>query len=894
MPNQQGSNWLAKTKRFEGISNGGSHDVIPCFPEDLPLDNAVPIVPTFKGMDLSGTQTNVSILASILRMCGNTVCLWEGKQAHSQLVEDGLQQHPSIQNPLVQMYAKCRAIDDAANLFIDMHHLSVVSWNMMISALLREGLEEKALQFFDSMQHKGITPTKVTYICMLSACANEGNPAIGKLMHARIATSHFQADIVLCTNLLNMYGRCGTVEDVCRTFNNIDGRDVISWNAMIEAYHEHGLYKESFTLFGQMQVEGVMPNRVTLLSMLDACTQLETVIEGKWMHRYAIDTGFIFDVVVGTAVISMYGKCGRLKEAVLLFESVCERDSILWNAMIASYCVHGQCRDALQLLNQMLLEGFVTTKVTYASIFNVCASRAAVFAAECMHARIVDSEIEMDLDIGNAIINMYGKFGSVENALQTFQKMPKRDVVTWSSLIAAFAEVGQGKEALQAFHEMQERGVAPNEVTIINILHAFEADTDFNAVKEIHDYVLRHGFNRNVMVGTAIISIYGKCGDLRDAQMVFNELPKHDVFCWTAMISAYVQNRQGRDALLLFDQMKKDGVMPDKIAIANILAACSDLLDPIDCEQMHSFIQQWGVELDDIVGSAVISMYGRYGRSNLSQMLFNKLPKEQATAWNAMMIVHIQHGQLKRALQLFYQMCSKDIIPDKDTFVSSLAACANEASLVDGEKVHSVINSSGFVLNDVMRAALVNMYGKCGCPDIAQSVFNNMQKHDLILWNAMVGMHAQHGESIKAFQAITDMKTQGCMPDTITLISVLNACSHTGLLDEGVHLFGSMEQEFNIFPVIDHCVCVIDMLGRSGRSREVETMINQMPYQPKAVSYMSLLGACQSLANAHQGERVAKHMSELASENAGPYVSLSNIYMLQAPGASEAVGLRIP
>lgn len=886
---------------FEGISNGGPEqqldenalvaEVTPYFFEDLPSYNAMPVATAAsKEMGLSDVPTNISKLASLLRMCGDRQSLPQGRQAHTQVIENRLEQHPSIQNPLVQLYAKCRAIDDALNLFVDMHHLSTVSWNVMISAYLREGQGEEALQLFDSMQHKGITPTKVTYICMLSACVNEGSLVIGKLLHARISASRFQADVVVCTALLNMYGRCGSMEDACRTFYCIEDRDVISWNAMIEAYHDHGLYKESFALSSQMQAEGVMPNWVTLISMFDACTRLETVIEGKWLHRYAIDTGFIVEVIVGTAVVSMYGKCGRLKEAVLLFERLCERDTVLWNAMIASYCLNGQCRHALQLLDQMLLEGFVATKVTYASVLNACASRAAIFSGQCVHACIVDSWIETDLDVGNAIVNMYGKVGSCENALRTFRKMPERDVVTWSAMIAAFAEIGQGKEALKAFHKMQQLGVAPNEVTIINILHAFEAESNLDEVKEIHDYISSHGFNRDVMIGTALISIYGKCGDLKDAQMVFDDLPKHDVLCWTAMISAHVQNRQGREAILLFDRMKKEGVMPDKIALANIFAACSELVDPTECELMHASNQQWGVELDDIVGSAVISMYGRFGKLNLSQMLFDSLPKQLATTWNAMMIVHIQHGQPKRALQLFYQMCSKGIIPDKDTFVSSLTACANEASLVNGEKVHALICDSGFVVNDVVGAALVSMYGKCGCPDTAQSVFDNMEKHDIILWNAMVGVHSQHGEYIKALQIIDHMQSQGCMLDTITLISFLNACSHAGLVDEGAHIIASMEDNFNIFPAIDHYVCVIDMLGRSGRSRDAEVMVNQMPYQPKAVSYMSLLGACQSLGNTHQGERVAGHMSELASENAGPYVSLANIYILQGQCSKEAVG----
>ncbi|MCO5591742.1 hypothetical protein L7F22_045734 [Adiantum nelumboides] len=778
-------------------------------------------------------------------------------------------------------------MNDAIDLFDRMHSLSVVSWNVMISSFLREGCEERAVLLFSRMQLQGLLPTKVTYICMLSGCASVEMLVTCKLIHTRISTSQFQSGTALHTALLNMYGRCGSLEYARCTFNNIEDRDVIAWNAMIEVYHEHELYEELCALFFQMQVEGVFPNNVTIVTMLDTCTHFKGSFEGTLMHRYAIDTGLIHEVSVATAVVTMCGKGRNLEEAVSVFRSFRERDTILWNAMIALYVFHGRCRDALQMMDRMLLEGFLATRVTFASILNVCASRAAVFAGKCMHACIVNSAMEMEYDVANAIINMYGKFCSTVDALCTFQKLPDRDVITWSAMIAAFAEVGQHENAFQAFHEMQEGGFNPNEVTIVNVLRAFEAEADCNELRVIHDYILSHGLDEDMMVGTTLINLYGKRGDLKSAQIVFDKLPKHDVLSWTAMISSYVQNGQGRQALLLFDQMNKKGVVPDRVAIANILLACSELGDPLECDQMHAFIQLWSIELDEVVGSALLSMYGRFGRLFLSETLFNNLPKQQAATWNAMMMVYVQHGQSRKTLELFYEMCCNGVVPDKDSFVSSLTACANETSLVDGEKVHTLICSTDLALNNVVVAALVNMYGKCGYLGIAKGIFDEMQSHGLILWNAVVGVHAQHGESMKALQLISNMCIQGCIPDTITSISVLNACSHTGLLIEALHFVASMEHAFSIPPVIDHYVCVSDMLGRSGRSSEAALLINHLPFQPKAVSYMSLLGACQSLANMHQGERAAKCMSELASENAGPYVSLSNMYVLQTNEAME-------
>ncbi|KAH7438866.1 hypothetical protein KP509_04G034200 [Ceratopteris richardii] len=785
------------------------------------------------------------------------------------------------------MYAKCKAIDDAENIFYGVDCLSIVSWNLMIKSYLRKGWGEKAFQLFERLQQQSFTPTKVTLICLLSACSVDRKLFTGKTIHTRMLMFEFEDSTAIYTSLLNMYGRCGNIEDVHKAFSVIEDRDVITWNAMIDAFHEHGIYEVSFTLFSRMHVEGIFPNRVTFISMLDACQRVEALNEGRLLHRYATDSGHMSEVSVVTAVISMYGKGNKLEEATFLFKHFTERDTVLWNVMIALYSLHGRSREALNVLDQMLLEGFLPTRITYVSVFNACAIRAATFAGQCVHACIVDTEMENDIDIVNSMINMYGKFGNIENALSAFQNLSNIDVVTWSTMIAAYAEVGQCGNALQAFEEMQQRGITPNAVTIINILHAFQSEEDIDELKGIHDYMLGHGLNEDVMISTALINAYGKCGNIVAAQTVFHTIVKRDMCCWTAIISSHVRVGQYKEALMLFDQMKKSGIIPDTIAIANILAAFSDIDDSSsDCERMHNFMMLQGIDLDDVLGSAMLTMYGRSGKLVLSEALFEILPKNEVTTWNAMMSVYIQHGLFKKALDLFYQMSIKDLQPDKDSFVSSLTACANETSLADGEKVHHLLSNAGIFLNDVIGASLVNMYGKCGCPGIAKTVLDQMPRYSLILWNAVIGFHAQYGEGMKAIQAIQDMCNQGCRPDIISLVSVLNACSHTGLIDEALLFVSSMEDTFSLSPLADHYICVMDMLGRSGRPGEVEVLIIQMPFQPKSVLYMSLLGACQSLANVDLGKRAAKCMAELSSEDSGPYVSLSNIFALQIPEKS--------
>eukprot|EP00249_Psilotum_nudum_P023602 c28935_g13_i2 orf=32-1021(-) len=170
------------------------------------------------------------------------------------------------------------------------------------------------------------------------------------------------------------------------------------------------------------------------------------------------------------------------------------------------------------------------------------------------------------------------------------------------------------------------------------------------------------------------------------------------------------------------------------------------------------------------------------------------------------------------------------------------------------------------------------MYGKCGSLDDARSAFDKIPERSIASWNAMIATYAQHGYGNDALRLFRLMQLEGVMPNKITFVSILSACSHSGLVDEGYRYFASMITDFGVVPTTDHCVCMIDLLGRAGRLDEAEEFVNRMSFQPRAVGWMTLLGACKIHGDVELGKRAAEQVLDVEPQNAAVYVALSNVY----------------
>eukprot|EP00249_Psilotum_nudum_P014837 c25030_g18_i1 orf=1-921(+) len=306
-----------------------------------------------------------------------------------------------------------------------------------------------------------------------------------------------------------MYGKCGSPLDARSVFDKLPLRDLISWNAMIAAYGQNARGKEALDLFRQMQQEGMKPDGATFVCILGACLSPASLTAGKVIHASIVVSRFELDVVVGTALLNMYKKCGTPDDARNVFDNMRQRNVVTWTAMITAYCQNGNAKEALELFWQMQQQGVKPNNITFASVLGACASPTALTEGKVIHANILSWGLRSDT-VKTALVNMYGKCGSLEDARSVFSKIYQRDVVCWTAMIAACVQNGHGEEALEFFGQMQRDGVKPNSTTFVSVVGAGACIASLTGAKVIHAKVVESGFDSDDVVQNSLVNMYGK------------------------------------------------------------------------------------------------------------------------------------------------------------------------------------------------------------------------------------------------------------------------------------------------------------------------------------------------------------------------------------------------
>jgi pentatricopeptide repeat protein len=364
---------------------------------------------------------------------------------------------------------------------------------------------------------------------------------------------------------------------------------------------------------------------------------------------------------------------------------------------------------------------------------------------------------------------------------------------------------------------------------------------------------------------------------MEDAQNLFNRMPERNVFARSAMILGYVKCGQGQRALELSRKMLEDGVEPNPITFVGMLNACASEVALEEGRSVHQQVIAKGYECDTFVSSSLIDMYVKCGSIEDALIVFNKISKPSVVAWSAIILGYVRFGQGLKALELSRQMQLSGVEPNPYTFVGILNACASISALEEGKRVHQRIKRNGCESDLFVANSLIDMYAKCGSLLDAQEVFTKMFARDVVSWNAMLGAYAMHGDAYDALEIFEEMTQKGVAMDRVTFVSLLSACSHAGLVDEGLLLLDYMTSVCNVSATAEHYTCIVDLLGRAGRLHEAEDNIEGMVESDSSV-WMPLLGACRIHSNLELGERVAKSILDFDPENDACLVLLSNIY----------------
>lgn len=378
--------------------------------------------------------------------------------------------------------------------------------------------------------------------------------------------------------------------------------------------------------------------------------------------------------------------------------------------------------------------------------------------------------------------------------------------------------------------------------------------------------------------------MYAELGSSRQARQVFDEITDRTIYVWNAIFRALSLLGCGEEVLGLYRRMNLIGMPSDRFTYTYVLKACvvsgSELSYAQRGKEVHAHVLRRGYESHLHIMTTLLDMYAKFGCVESARLVFSSMPVKNLVSWSAMVACFAKNGMAFEALELFGEMMreSGDVLPNSVTMVSVIQACAALSALEQGKLIHAYILRNGLDSILPVMNALVTMYARCGDLKLGEAVFNQMDKRDVVSWNSMISSYAIHGFGSKSLKTFREMVQLGVSPTPISFISVLGACSHSGLVDEGKLLFESMVKEHGIHPSVEHYACMVDLLGRANRLDEAAKIIADMRDEPGPMVWGSLLGSCRIHCNVKLAEWASSKLFELEPTNAGNYVLLADIY----------------
>ncbi|XP_077252430.1 pentatricopeptide repeat-containing protein At4g30700-like [Tasmannia lanceolata] len=598
------------------------------------------------------------------------------------------------------------------------------------------------------------------------------------------------------------------------------------------------------------------------------------------IHAQTITTGLAHDPIVLSELLRFCTLTlpGNSNYALLLISYSHSPNLFSFNLALRALSASPSPEKTLTLYHRMIMKDIPLNNYTYPFPLKACASFSGVRQGEEIHGRFLKSGLEPNLVSLNSLMHFYMVCGFVDEAHKLFEEMPERNVVVWSTLINGYVKSGRSGEAFGMFVRMVLDGLSPNEVTMISLLYACGQLRNLWMGKWVHCLIEKLGIEDNIVLGTGLIDMYCKCGDVDAAVQVFDRISKPDSLAWSVMIAGLVSNGYFDKGLELFEEIVCLGVNLTALAFTSAFKACAGLGDFKRAKQVHIILENCNIEMSLSLSSSIIDMYMKFGDFEAANLLFAKVAKKDVVIWTSMIAGFAHHGCSKEAVVMFYQMIEADFEPNEVTLTCVLSASSQLENLSLGTWVHQYIKKQLVEPSVVLCNSLVDMYAKCGSVIDALQVFKEMPEKDLSSWNIVINGLARNGASIEALHHFSSMVNKGIRPNSITFVGVLSACNHAGFVDCGSHYFDSMSSKYGILPGVEHYACMVDLLGRAGLVQEAEMFVEKMPVRADAVVWGALLGACRIHKNVDIAERTVRKLVELEPDKDGAYVLLSKIY----------------
>ncbi|KAI5596839.1 hypothetical protein POPTR_002G030200v4 [Populus trichocarpa] len=687
----------------------------------------------------------------------------------------------------------------------------------------------------------------------------------------------------------------------------------------LDSLCKNGSLNDAVTVLDSVAQQGSKVTPRTYMNLLQSCIDTNSINLGRKFHA-RISVVQEKSPVIETKLVSMYAKCGYLRDARKVFDEMSERSLFTWSAMIGACCREKRWKEVVELYYMMMKDNVLPDGFLLPKILQAVGNCRDVKTGELLHSFVVRCGMGSSPRVNNSILAVYSKCGKLSLARRFFESMDERDIVAWNAMMSGYCLKGEVEEAHRLFDAMCEEGIEPGLVTW-NILIA--------------------GYNQKGQCDVAM--------NLMKKMVSFGVSP--DVVAWTSMISGFAQNNRNGQALDLYKEMILAGVEPNGVTITSALSACASLKVLNTGLGIHSLAVKMSFVNDVLVGNSLIDMYSKCGQLGAAQLvfdlmsekdlytwnsmiggycqagycgkayvLFTKMQKSQVqpnvVTWNTMISGYIQsgdedqamdlfhrmekEGEIKRdnaswnsliagfmqirkkdkALGIFRQMQSFCISPNPVTILSMLPACASLVALKKVKEIHGCVLRRNLVSVLSISNSLIDTYAKSGKIEYSRAIFDRIPSKDFITVNSMITGYVLHGCSDSALGLLDQMRELGLKPNRGTLVNIILAHSLAGMVDEGRQVFSSMTEDFQIIPASEHYAAMVDLYGRSGRLKEAIELIDNMPIKPQSSVWYALLTACRNHGNSDLAIRARENLLDLEPWNSSIHQSILQSYAM--------------
>lgn len=480
-----------------------------------------------------------------------------------------------------------------------------------------------------------------------------------KELHARLIKTCLHTDPSSIFPVIRSYSLWpNNLHKTLLVFGQIERPTLSIWNIVIRCFSQSDRPAFALHLFDEMRDRGLMGNNLTSIFILKACGRLQDARFGGKIHAHSFKMGFRSYLYVCNSLIHMYASCAQFECAKRVFDEMPERDLVSWNSMICGYSQSNEFKEVLHLFYLLQESNLIADSVTMVKVILACMNTGDTSTGMSMAKYIKDNNIKMDVYLGNTLIDMHGRHGSMDlarevfdqmeernmvswnamisgyaksgdltDARKLFDEMPKRDVISWTTMITGYSQSHQFSDALSLFIDMMNTNIKPDEIIVASVLSACAHLGSIDMGKSVHDYIRKNNIKQDIYIHNSLIDMYCKCGSTDNALEVFQEMERKDSVSWTSVISGLAVNGNANYALDLFSKMLKDNIRPTHGTFVGVLLACAHggMVDK-GLEYFESMKRDYGLNPEMKHYGCVVDMLSRSGNLEKAYEFMQEMP----------------------------------------------------------------------------------------------------------------------------------------------------------------------------------------------------------------------------------------------------------------------------